>query len=100
MQIKQARIEFLKGYFSTHERSEKTKTAYHSDLKQFQIFVEEDLDILLLRGSHIESWAAFLQLKNYSPASIRRKIVVLKVFCSYWVRNGVLPESPFWRVKI
>jgi integrase/recombinase XerD len=31
---------------------------------------------------------------------MRRKIVVLKVFCSYWVRKGVLTESPFWRVKL
>jgi integrase/recombinase XerD len=100
MQINQACSEFLKGYFSTHERSEKTKKAYYSDLKQFHEFVEIDLDISLLRGSHIEHWAAHLRLKDYSPASIRRKIVVLKVFCSYWVRNGALPESPFWRVKI
>jgi integrase/recombinase XerD len=27
-------------------------------------------------------------------------MVVLKVFCSYWVRKGVLSESPFWRVKL
>ncbi len=100
MYIKQARIEFLKGYFSTHERSEKTRTAYYSDLKQFQEFVEDDFDILTLRGIHIENWAAHLRRKNYSPASIRRKLVVLKVFCSYWVRNGILTESPFWRVKI
>jgi len=100
MQINQACIEFLKGYFSTHERSRKTKKAYCSDLKQFQSFVESGLDVSLLRGSHIESWAAHLRQKSYSPASIRRKIVVLKVFCSYWVRNGTLLESPFWRVKI
>jgi integrase/recombinase XerD len=100
MQINQARIEFLSGYFSTHERSEKTKIAYHSDLKQFQMFVEDNFDILLLRNIHIESWAAHLRQKDYSPASIRRKMVVLKVFCFYWVRSGVLPESPFWRVKI
>src|SRR5437016_7795324 len=31
---------------------------------------------------------------------MRRKIVVLKVFCSYWLRRGVLAESPFWRVKL
>jgi len=24
----------------------------------------------------------------------------LKVFCSYWVRKGLLAESPFWRVKL
>ncbi|MBC7947445.1 MAG: tyrosine-type recombinase/integrase [Chitinophagaceae bacterium] len=100
MQINQACTKFLNGYFSTHERREKTKKAYCSDLKQFQEFVESDLDVSLLRSSHIESWAAHLRQKDYSPASIRRKIVVLKVFCSYWVRTGVMPESPFWRVKI
>ena len=31
---------------------------------------------------------------------MRRKMVVLKVFCSYWVRKGVLNESPFWRIKL
>lgn len=100
MQINQACIEFLKGYFSTHERRQKTKLAYCSDIKQFRQFVGSDLDILSLKGSHIEHWADHLKQKRYSPASIRRKIVVLKVFCSYWVRIGLLPESPFWRVKI
>src|SRR6185369_14438135 len=31
---------------------------------------------------------------------MRRKMVVLKVFCSYWVRKGMLSESPFWRVRL
>jgi len=31
---------------------------------------------------------------------MKRKMVVLKVFCSYWVRKGTLAESPFWRVKL
>lgn len=100
MQIKQACFEFLKGYFSTHERSEKTQSAYYSDIYQFQKFIGSEFEIHNLKGSHIESWAAHLKKENFSPASIRRKIVVLKVFCSYWVRNGVLHESPFWRVKI
>ena len=25
---------------------------------------------------------------------------MLKVFCSYWMRKGDIPESPFWRVKL
>jgi len=29
-----------------------------------------------------------------------RKVVVLKVFCGYWMRKGELSESPFWRVKL
>jgi site-specific recombinase XerD len=48
----------------------------------------------------VERWAAHLRHEGYAPASSRRKIVVLKVFCPYWVRKGVPPESPFWRAKL
>lgn len=100
MQIKEACAEFLKGYFSTHERRNKTKAAYCSDLRQFQSFVDNSLGLLLLSSTTIEHWADHLRHEGYSPASIRRKMVALRVFCSYWVRKGVLPESPFWRVKL
>jgi site-specific recombinase XerD len=100
MQLNQACTEFLRGYFSTHERGKKTEAAYRSDLAQFQVFANEELDLTALNGALIERWAAHLREEDYSPASIRRKIVVLKVFCSYWVRKGDLHESPFWRVKL
>jgi len=100
MQLTQAIAEFIGGYFSTHERSQKTRTAYSSDLEQFKRFAGTELDLPLLGGSLIENWASHLRAKGYSPASMRRKMVVLKVFCAYWVRRGVLPESPFWRVKL
>jgi integrase/recombinase XerD len=100
MQIDKARKEFIRGYFSTNDRGEKTKKAYICDMGQFQAFTGKDFDILLLKNTHIENWAAQLKKRGYSPASIRRKIVVLKVFCTYWVRSGVLSESPFWRVQI
>src|SRR5690349_5087960 len=60
----------------------------------------KDFALLSLNASFIEKWAGDLRRRNYSPASMRRKMVVLKVFCSYWVRKGVLNESPFWRVKL
>jgi integrase/recombinase XerD len=100
MQLNQASTEFLSGYFSTHERSKKTEAAYRSDLAQFRAFANEELSLSALDGSIIERWAAHLRQEEYSPASIRRKMVVLKVFCSYWVRKGELHESPFWRVKL
>jgi integrase/recombinase XerD len=100
MQLNQASTEFLSGYFSTHERMKKTRVAYCSDLAQFRAFVGEDIGLMLLSGTVIERWAAHLRQKGYSPASIRRKMVTLRVFCSYWVRKGTLPESPFWRVKL
>lgn len=100
MRINQASSEFLKGYFSTNERRAKTQKAYHSDLKQFQAFVGNEFDLRSLGGGDIEKWAAHLRQKNYSPASIRRKMVILKVFFTYWVRQGILSESPFWRIKL
>ena len=100
MDLKQAGLDFLSGYFSTHDRSIKTKTAYATDLKQFQQFAGDDLDLQSLSGTIIERWAAHLRGEGYLPASLRRKIAAVKVFCSYWVRKGELRESPFWRVKL
>jgi len=96
----QAIEEFFNGYFSTHERSIKTIIAYRSDLEQLVRYAGQGFTLTSLDPSFIEDWAADLRLRNYSPASMRRKMVVLKVFCSYWVRKGLLVESPFWRVKI
>ena len=96
----QAIDEFFNGYFSTHERSAKTKIAYRADLDQMAAHAGTDIALISLNASFIENWAADLRRRNYSPASMRRKMVVLKVFCSYWVRKGVLNESPFWRVKL
>jgi integrase/recombinase XerD len=100
MQLDQAITDFLSGYFSTHQRTKKTETAYSSDLGQFRTFLGNDFSLRALNSTVIERWAAHLRQESYSPASTRRKIVVLKVFCSYWVRRGVLSESPFWRVKL
>jgi integrase/recombinase XerD len=96
----QAINEFFNGYFSTNQRSAKTKVAYRSDLDQLVKYAPRDLALTSLDPALIEKWAGHLTFKNYSPASIRRKMVVLKVFCSYWVRKGALTESPFWRVRL
>jgi integrase/recombinase XerD len=98
--LAQAINEFFNGYFSTHERSVKTKVAYRSDLDQVAAYAGRDFTLSSLDPLFIEKWAADLRMKEYSPASMRRKMVVLKVFCSYWVRRGLLSESPFWRVKL
>lgn len=100
MRLDRAITEFLDGYFSTHRRSKKTEAAYSSDLAQFLAFLGAEFDLLSLSASAVERWAAHLRREGYAPASSRRKIVVLKVFCSYWVRKGVLQESPFWRVRL
>lgn len=100
MLLARASREFLQGYFSTHIRQPKTRSAYYSDMAQFEQFAGSDTNIRVLNNTLIEEWVAHLKSKAYSPASIRRKVVVLKLFFSYWVRKGVLNESPFWRVQI
>src|SRR6266550_3717959 len=100
VQLDHAITEFFNGYFSTHDRSKKTEVAYKLDLKQLAAYAPKQCSLSSLDAALIESWAADLRTKSYAPASMRRKMVVLKVFCSYWVRKGVLSESPFWRVKL
>jgi site-specific recombinase XerD len=100
MQLHEASAQFLTGYFSTHERSKRTKVAYTSDLTQFQSFAGFGIELSSLDGFLIERWAGHLKQAGYAPASVRRKIVTLRVFCGYWLRKGFLPESPFWRVKL
>src|SRR6185369_17636506 len=100
MELHQAIAEFLTGYFSTHQRSHKTRTAYTSDLEQFECFAGKSILLSALTALLIEEWVAYLRTQGYAPASMRRKAVVLKVFCSYWLRRGALTESPFWRVKL
>lgn len=100
MRLDVAINDFLSGYFSTHDRTKKTKSAYASDMAQFLTFLGDEFDLMSLSSVVIEQWAAHLRNEGYAPASSRRKIVVLKVFCSYWVRKGTMPESPFWRVKL
>jgi len=100
MDLSQASKEFIDGYFSTHNLSAKTRAAYGSDLAQFREFIGGQHELVGLGATNVENWAAHLREKEYSAASIRRKIVTLRVFCSYWVRRGIITESPFWRVKL
>jgi site-specific recombinase XerD len=100
MQLKQANTEFLNGYFATNDRSAKTKEAYCLDLGQFEKFAPGKADMSSISGNVIEQWAAHLRQEGYCPATIRRKMVALRVLFSYWVRKGAIQESPFWRVKL
>lgn len=100
MILQQAKSEFLKGYFATNDRSNKTNRAYSSDLEQFNQFVGTEADLPTVGGGAIEAWATHLRTNGYCPASIRRKMVALRVFFAYWLRKGAISESPFWRVKL
>ena len=69
MLLVQAIDEFFNGYFSTHERSAKTRIAYRSDLDQMAAHAGNEFALVSLNASFIENWAADLRRRNYSPAS-------------------------------
>lgn len=100
MNLCKASRTFCEGYFSTHIRQPKTRTAYVSDIRQFEKFAGKMKDISKIDHEDIERWVASLKESGYKPASIRRKVVVLKIFFSYWLRRGNLSKSPFLRVQI
>jgi len=100
LSLDQATLEFLRGYFATHERADKTIRAYKSDLCQFKAFVGTRLLLTSITSETIESWSSHLKSRNYAPASVRRKVVALRVLVSYWMRKGIIRESPFWRVQL
>ena len=100
MQLSTAVRRFHSGYFSTRDRAEKTKTAYHCDLLQFSHFTGPRRKLAGLRAESVERWAVHLRTAGYAPASISRKLASLRIFFLYWVRKGHLEDSPFWRLRL
>jgi|SRR5882724_3758892 len=52
-----------------------------------------------LSCSTVTAYIAQLEQDKYTAATIRRRIVTLRLFCDFWTQKGELKESPFWRLK-
>lgn len=91
-------MEFIAQFINylqvTKNLSQKTLSAYKSDLKQFFEFENSILhpDIC----SFISHLSSQLQLKD---SSVRRKIITLKNFYDYLIDNDILTISPFKKLK-
>ncbi len=99
MLLRKAIDLFLDGYFSTCERRPKTIVAYRSDLAQFRRSRSQREALEAITPESLEAWAQHLKKEGLAPASIRRKLAVLKVFFNYWVRKRVIDRSPFWLLR-
>jgi len=100
MQLGQAVESFMEGYFSTCRRSEKTRTAYRTDLAQLQGKFGANQSISMIDADFLESWAADMRARGYAPISIRRKFAAVRVMFGYWVRKGSLDSSPLWKIRL
>ena len=78
----------------TKNLSDKTLSAYHSDLRQFFAYEQDILhpDIC----SFVSHLSSHLKLKD---TSVRRKIITLKIFYSYLIDTEVIDRSPFTKLR-
>ena len=92
-------INYLKAEkrFSPH-----TITSYNNDISQFASFVEVEYgiknEILGITFKMVRSWVAFLLEKGISPRSVNRKISTLKTYFKFFIRQGVIVDSPMTRI--
>jgi site-specific recombinase XerD len=91
---------FLTGYFSTCKRSTKTQAAYKLDLAQMQAYIGPEQEIGEIKAETLESWAADLRARGRASVSIRRKFASARIFFMYYVRKGIIDQSPLWRIRL
>lgn len=82
--------EFLQLIQSTKNLSDKTISAYHSDLKNFLCYSQcEKLD-----DSSVVKYVQYLSLEqNLKDSTIHRKLVVLKMFFSFLYQKQYIPQN-------
>ncbi|MDG1990080.1 MAG: tyrosine recombinase [Dehalococcoidia bacterium] len=89
-------------YLSTEKGSSKnTLDAYRNDLRGFNNFLNDanidksnNVAIKKLTKGTIESYVKWLNSREYSRATIARKIAAVKSFVSYLIETGDLLKSP------
>ncbi len=84
-------IEFGKRY------SLNTVNAYRRDLLQFETYLHDSYDSLLLNelsSEIIRSWVIHLMDSGYSAVSVNRKLSSLKAFYRFLLREGFVHVNP------
>lgn len=82
--------EFLRLIQSTKNLSDKTITAYWSDLKDFGKFLDQDA---FTEQSILQYVQHLLYERKLKETTVQRKLVVLKMFSEYLYRKGDLPDN-------
>ncbi|SFC46737.1 integrase/recombinase XerC [Alkalibacterium subtropicum] len=91
-------IRLFSNYL-TNERhySEHTNLAYIDDLLAFERFLKEtgEEDILAVELSDARIYLSYLTDKEYSRASISRKISSMRAFYQFLLNNEIVKDNPF-----
>jgi integrase/recombinase XerC len=98
MQLTQnSHIQAFLDYLRFEKRySQHTIISYQNDLEQFFAFLSQygDVEIIQITTSYIRSWLAELKGESISSKSINRKISSLKSFFKFFMKQGVIKQTP------
>ena len=87
---------FLNTIQSTKNLSEKTITAYHSDLQDFFTFVQNkelQEETILLYVQHLSGY------RKLKDSTINRKLIVLKMFFNYLYKQQLIENNVFEKLN-
>ena len=87
---------FMNTIQSTKNLSDKTITAYHSDLQDFFTFVQNkglQEETILLYVQHLSGD------RNLKDSTINRKLIVLKMFFNYLFQQGMIETNFFTKLN-
>ncbi len=91
-------MEFLSKFINhlqaTKNLSDKTLSAYRSDMRQFFAYEQDILHLNIC--SYVSYISSGLKLKD---TSVRRKIITLKIFYSFLIDTEIIDRSPFTKLK-
>ncbi len=95
--IGQRITDFLQYLRFEKRYAQHTRTAYETDLSQFQQYAKAQFDIDAVADIshfHIRSWLATFKDEGLAPRSINRKLSGLNSFYKYLLRLGVVEKNP------
>ncbi len=95
--IGQRITDFLQYLRFEKRYAQHTRTAYETDLSQFQQYAKAQFDIDAVADIshfHIRSWLATFKDEELAPRSINRKLSGLNSFYKYLLRLGVVEKNP------
>lgn len=95
--IGQRITDFLQYLRFEKRYAQHTRTAYETDLSQFQQYIKAQFDIDAIADIshfHIRSWVATFKDEGLAARSINRKLSGLNSFYKYLLRLGVVEKNP------
>lgn len=84
--------DYINYIFIEKKLSNNTKDAYYNDLKEFNDYINKNYDDIT--SSDINKFINYLNKSNSSDKTIARKIVSIRTFFDYLIKNKKLDNNP------